>query len=126
MITILILVSLLGLYIFVTKKLLPKKDDSGDIWAHTIIRNKINAYWGKDVCVDSFIMPLGAFSEEPYSLEWPLDRLLIVSVLVVFNGHVSEHSVLVEEITEKTITEAAGSLILKIDAYLERLTISGC
>ena len=126
MITILILVSVLGLYIFVTKKLLPKPEESGDSWAHTIIRNKINGYWGKDVCVDSFIMPLGAFSEEPYTNEWPLDRLMIVSVLVEFNRHVSEHSVLIDELTGESITEAATSLILKIDAYLERLTISGC
>lgn len=96
-----------------------------DQWAINIITNTINGHFGRETALDVIITPVGSLFEDPI-YDTPNNNLLSIDVLALINGHTETFTVLIDELTNGNVKEATNSIMKKIEAYQERLTLPGC
>ena len=99
----------------------PKVTEPKD-WMYKTIQTNINNYFGKHICRQVRVEPIGFVFEE---LE-PHNGSFIVTAKVKIDSENKEYTVLVSDMSDKSTLLASDTIITKIKDDIQALQLTGC
>jgi len=91
-------------------------------WMYKTIQNSINDYFGKHMCRQVTVSPIGFIFES----DEPNNGSFMVVAKVKIEGDKNEFSVLVQDMSDKSTQLASDTIINKIKEHMANLQLTGC